>query len=306
MNTNLSNMLLRMAIRPGAIPGRFCQSRPNTWRALSASVLALLLLLGSISLLGLFADQIDQQLLRLVMISLALLPAMVWNLSLILGRGPENSPLVLVVFVIGFLLAAAVTRPLLQQVFEYESWMSATSANNRFIASIAVGGLLHSFAIYAIVRYTVWGTPAFETRSDGVLYTLSAAFGYASAQSLFDVLSYSQVVIENAGPWIIAHQAPYLVSAIVLGYFLGRNAFEDAPIYFLTAGLGAAALLCGLLQFAIPSLNTTSLGFESDNYGPWPGAIVTLLFLAAASAAVFGVIQRMNSLTLARLQEEAE
>ena len=105
----------------------------------------------------------------------------------------------------------------------------------------------------------------------------------------------------NGGLHTLTHFAPYLAPSLILGYFLGRNRFEDLPFYYLTAGVALATFVNGLLLYVANELNLGPLRIASDGFAPWPGFIVNMIVLLIVYAAVFGLLKRHNSLTRARI-----
>jgi hypothetical protein len=159
-----------------------------------------------------------------------------------------------------------------------------------------------AFALYAIVRYTVWRTPAFSHRVDGPLFAVAAAWGYGSMFALLFVIDQGQMTLLNGGLRIIVILCAYLTPAFILGFFLGRNRFEDMPFYYLTGGVVTAAVINGFLLYAGVELNKVSPSLSNDGYSPWPGVAISVLLLAGTFAAVLGLMSRHNSLTRGRLE----
>jgi RsiW-degrading membrane proteinase PrsW (M82 family) len=242
-------------------------------------------------------------------VAIAVFPALIW-LGLLYwyttAGGATVSALVPTVFVLSALIAAAVTRPLLYDLIDLDSWLAQASAAERFLTNILVVSSLHTFLLYAIVRYTVWRTPVFERRTDGVMFALVAAWGYAAAFNSLWVIDQGGLSMLNGNLRIVTQTCAFLISALIIGYFLGRNRFEELAFYYLGAGMGLAAILGGLLLYAGTELNNIRVSVVgADGYSPWPGLVVNLLVLALAFAGVFGLIRRHNALTRARLEQAA-
>ncbi len=116
------------------------------------------------------------------------------------------------------------------------------------------------------------------------------------------VLESGGLVLVNGSFRLIAQMSAYLVGSLVIGFFLGRNRFEDMPVYYMSAGMTLAALLTGTLLYASAELNRIRLNLTSDGFSPWPGLVFSLAVLALTYGAVYGLLRRHNALTRARLE----
>ncbi len=284
----------------------FAQDIPSVWQAsiLTFAVL-LLLVLGSAVAESLFGVRPQGHMRVVVGATVAFLPALLWLALLyrFAARAQESlSPLLPTVFVLAALVAAALTRPLLYELINLDNWLARANAPNRFFANILLGSNIHMFALYAIVRYTIWRTSAFERRVDGVLFALVSGWGYASMLNLLFVLDQGGLTLMNGTFRLIGQLCAFLSGSLVLGYFLGRNRFEDMPVYYLSVGIAAAITESGILLYAGAELDAIRLGLTSDGFSPWPGVVLSLAALAITYAAVNGLLRRHNALTVARLE----
>jgi RsiW-degrading membrane proteinase PrsW (M82 family) len=285
-------------------PDEFYVDVPAVWRA---SVFTLGAVLAIIAVLGIGSIVVDDLsgLPRLaVSIAVAVGPALLWLFLLYrTSRAHEASasPLAATLFVLGALLAAAVTRPILYELIDLNTWAAQASSAGRFTAMLLIGGAWHAFALYATVRYTVWQTPAFTRRTDGVLYGLAYAWGYAAALNLLFVLDNNGLTLLDGNLRLLTQPCSYLAAGAVMGYFLGKNRFEVMPFYFLPVGQVTIIGLIGLMSYIGIELNSIRLGLTQDGFSPWGGLIVNLLLLVLTITAAYGIIQRENALTQARL-----
>jgi hypothetical protein len=284
----------------------FTQDMPSLWQACGITFGLLVIL---IALVGIGGGILDFKPSRAVTVAigfaLALLPPAFWMSTLYqFARRHRHSlsPLLPTLFLLGALLAAAFTRPVLYDMLNFPDWLSRAGQTNRLLGSILLTGFLHMFLLYALVRYTIWRTPVFTNRADGLLYTVSAEWGYASMLAALFVIDRDGITLLNGGLRVITLLPAYLAPALIVGYFLGRNRFEDMPFYYLTSGLCMAAVLNGLLLYAGTELNNVSLSFTEDAYSPWPGMIFNVLALAISYGAIVGLLRRHNALTRAQLE----
>ncbi len=241
----------------------------------------------------------------LVGMVVSVVPALAWML-LIYRAGQRGrlalSPLLPTIFVLAALIAAAATRPVLFDLLQINVWLARTSASNRFLGNILIYGMLHAFILYAVVRYSVWQTVYFDHRADGVLYALAAGLGYAAALNVLYVLDQNGLTLLNGSLRLIGQTCAYLSSALIVGYFLGRNRFEDLPFYYMGAGVALAGAVGGLLLYAGNELDRIRLNLTSVGFSPWPGLVLSVVVLIATFAAVYGLFSRHNALTKARLE----
>lgn len=284
----------------------FALDVPAFWQASALTFGVMAILTAATGITGsVLAETLAGTPSMILSMGLALLPGLIWLglLFRIAARhGTPVSPLLPTLFILGALLAAAATRPLLYDLIGVPGWLARTTASNRLSGNILLNGFMTAFALYAIVRYTVWRTPAFSHRVDGPMFAVAAAWGYGSMFALLFVLDQEQIALLNGGLRIIVILCAYITPGFILGFFLGRNRFEDMPIYYLTSGVSLAAVINGFLLYAGVELNNVSPSISNDGYSPWPGIAISTVTLAATFAAVLGLISRHNSLTRGRLE----
>jgi len=237
------------------------------------------------------------------------LPAFVWLIVLYrLGARAEFhlSLLPITLFVLGALLSAAATRPFLHDIVDLDAWMGRATTSNRFWGAILLSGFTHTFMLYVLIRYIAWSSLAFVRRTDGVMYALAVSWGYATVFNILFVIDLGQPALLNGGLRLIMHLCTFLSTGLILGYFLGRNRFENLPVYYLSTGVILAATVNGFLLYAGSALNSTSLGLTQSGFSPWPGVALNAAVLAFTYSSVYGLSQRQNALTKARLEQGME
>jgi RsiW-degrading membrane proteinase PrsW (M82 family) len=240
---------------------------------------------------------------------LSALPAVAW-LAFLYRVGARMqfhlSLLPFTLFFLAALLSAAATRPFLHDIINVDVWLGRTTTNNRLLGEILLNGFTHAFMLYAIVRYVAWSSLAFVRRTDGVMYAMAASWGYAAVFNALYVIDLGQPALLSGGLRLLAHLCTFLSTALILGYFLGRNRFENMPVYYLGSGLIFAAVVNGFLLYAGSALNSTRLGLTQSGFSPWPGLALNVAVLALAYSTVYGLTQRQNALTKARLEQGIE
>ena len=233
----------------------------------------------------------------LIGIVLAVVPAAIWLLAFYQQDRlePEPKRYVLGVFLLGALLAAAVARPLIRDVFDVQEWLYDSPLTG-ILGSIFVIGFIQEFLKYAGVRYTVYNSPEFDERIDGIIYGAATGLGFATMQNIL-------YVVENNGVNLSVGSIEVAINALaqasfsgVVGYFLGRAKFERMGPVWLPLGVTVAAVLNGVVSYALREVPDLGAGL---GYNPWYGLIVAAVVAAVTFVVLFMVIRRINTATLA-------
>ncbi len=235
----------------------------------------------------------------LVGLLLALVPAAIWLLAFYQQDRlePEPKRYVLGVFVLGAILAEAVGQPLIRDLFRVQDWLYDNPLV-AIIGSILVIGFVQEFLKYAGVRYTVFLSPEFDERVDGIIYGAAIGLGYATMLNIRYVMGNNGV---DLGVGAIQTSVLALAHASfggVLGYFLGRAKFERMGPVWLPLGLTLAAILNGVVSYALRQLPMVG-GF---GYTPWYGLVLAAIVAGGTFAVLFMAIRRLNAAVLAELE----
>jgi len=292
--------VIQMGGRPycASCHAKVTRDRRGTWWAslVGTGVLVLFVLLVAL-IASATKPQLEGVALLVVGIVLALVPAIIW-LAIFYAqdvREPEPKRLVLGVFVLGALLAQAVGKPVTEDLFQVSQWMATAGALFHILAAILIIGFVEMFLVYAAVRYSVYGSPEFDERVDGVIYGTAAALGYATALNV-------GFVVQSGGVNLVAGVIRITVTALALasfgglvGYFLGRCKFEDEPLWWMPAGLALAAILDGLFIYVRGEITTTAVGLRGGGYNPWPGLILGAVVAGVTFGVLFYLMSRLRA-----------
>lgn len=222
----------------------------------------------------------DQTTLTVTGVILSLVPALLW-IAFFYRRDrmePEPKSMVIQLFFLGGLLAAAVGIPVVENFFQVSEWLY-TNLWTRLLGGILVIGFTQEFLKYAAVRWTVYKSQEFDEPIDGIIYATAAGLGYAAMLNIQFVLESGGV---NLGAGVIRITIISLAHASfagVVGYFLGIEKFENRPIWYTSLGVVLAAVLNGVF-FTLRSVVTQS-GLSEAN--AWLGFVLAALLAGATT-----------------------
>lgn len=266
----------------------------GVWQADLISLAALVLLVLLVYLVdGFLQPAFTPFTLLIAGVVLAVLPAVIW-LAFFYRRDrqePEPKALVLQVFVLGGLLAAAVGTPLLESVFETQSWLTRSTLTH-LLGSVLVVGFTQEFLKYAAVRYSVFGSAEFDEPIDGVVYATAAGLGYAAMLNIAFVVDSGGLDLAAGAIRIVITSLAHASFAGVTGYFLGVEKFQKKPLWWMPAGVALAAVLNGLFFFLRTTIMRGGLSAAGSEVQRWLGFALAALLAAGVTAVLSAAISR--------------
>jgi RsiW-degrading membrane proteinase PrsW (M82 family) len=230
---------------------------------------------------------------------LAIVPAVVW-LTFFYRRDrrePEPRSMVAGVAILGALVGAAVVIPILTDVLDVASWLSRSAAVD-LLGSILVVGAIESLAVYAVVRFSVYGSAEFDERVDGIVYGSAAGVGLAIALNV-------AFVVESGGTDLGSGSIRVVMTALaqgafggLIGYFLGRQKLEGRPLWWMPLGVTIAAVLNGTFSFLRGTAVASGVSGPLADLGPWLGLGLAAVLAIGVTVALSTLIRRQLRLVV--------
>jgi len=280
---------------------KVARNRRGLWISV---IIALLGLLAFVAVFNLvvpgFGAELDGAPLILLGLVFSVIPAALWLVVFYRMDRLELEPkrMVFNVFLIGALVAAALHAPILNGIFAVNDWLYS-SWWSQLLGSIVIIGMVEQAFVWAIVRYTVFSSPEFDERVDGVIYAIAAGLGVATVLNFQYVLSRGGVDLDIGSIRMVVTAMAQASFAGVLGYFIGQARFERTPVYYMPMGLTITAVISGLFAFL---LDRTSGG--ALNAFPWTDLLFAAIVAVVSMGIVFWLIARANEETLRLAQSE--
>lgn len=224
---------------------------------------------------------------------LALAPALVWLwLSYRQDRvEPEPRSMVIGVFLLGALVAAAVGIPLLRDVFDVAGWLG-DDLLFRLLGVFLVVGMVQSLLKYLVVRFSVYQSAEFDEATDGILYGTAAGLGYATALNVDFIVSAGGAVLGFAAIHVAVTALAHAAFGGVIGYFMSGQRLGNRPIWWSALGIVTAAALTSIfhaLRGVVVAGNSQIAGVL---IGPWLGLLLAAIFAGIAFALVLAAVRR--------------
>ena len=265
------------------------RERGSVWQADVASIIILVLFVVLVYAVERFIQpSFTTSGLLIAGIILAIVPAIIW-LAFFYRRDllePEPKHMVFQLFVLGGLLAAAIGVPLLNNVFEIPTWLSSSSFISQLLAGWLIVGCIQETLVYASVRFTVYNTAEFDEETDGVVYATAAGIGYATVLNILFVINSGGVALGNGAIRIVLTTMAHAAFAGVIGYFLGRQKFEERPLWWMPLGLLTAALINSVFFYLRGMLSSGSMSASGGAANPWIGLILAVILTAVVTYAI--------------------
>lgn len=215
-------------------------------------------------------------------IFLAISPTLLW---LLFSRIPENNVVeprrrLLTAFTVTALVANAIGIPLVNSVFEPDSWLPLQGGTNRILGYMLTVGTLQEFLKYLVLRYIVW-PDYYRIRQDAIAYGAATATAYSLVISLNYVLVNPTAASDVVLMRIFATLSVQMIGSIVVAFGLSETLFSDALSLFLPFMMTLAALLSGLAITLRSSFLNATLGLAVSEQREIFGLLFSVVFYGA-------------------------
>lgn len=224
---------------------------------------------------------------------MAIVPAVLWLAFFYQQdrREPEPKGLVIEVFILGGLLAAAIGIPLVENVFAVSSWMYDNFWVN-LAGAVLVIGFSQEFLKYAAVRFSVYSMAEFDERTDGIIYATAAGLGFASILNIAFIVNSGGANLGMAAIRIVLTSLAQASFAGITGYFLGIDKLDRKPAWWMPAGVLLAAVLNGLFFTVWGNLTTGRINSSGGFINPWIGLVLAVVLAVSVMAVLSWLIRR--------------
>jgi protease PrsW len=233
---------------------------------------------------------------------MSLVPAVLWLVFFYRQDRlePEPKGMVMQVFILGGLLAAAIGIPLVNDVFQISTWLVSGFWVN-LLGAIFVVGFTQEFLKYVAVRFTMYDSSEFDERTDGIIYATAAGLGFATVLNIFFVVSSGGVNLGMGAVRIVLTSLAQASFAGITGYFLGKEKLEHKPAWWVPVGITIAAVLNGVFNYVWGVLKRSGLT-SGGILGSWGGLVMAIILSVAVTVILSWLIERDVQHTL-KLQE---
>lgn len=224
---------------------------------------------------------------------MAIVPAVLWLAFFYQQdrREPEPKGLVIEVFILGGLLAAAIGIPLVENVFAVSNWMYDNFWVN-LAGAVLVIGFSQEFLKYAAVRFSVYSMAEFDERTDGIIYATAAGLGFASVLNIAFIVNSGGANLGMAAIRIVLTSLAQASFAGITGYFLGIDKLDRKPAWWMPAGVLLAAVLNGLFFTVWGNLTTGRINSSGGFINPWIGLVLAVVLAVSVMAVLSWLIRR--------------
>lgn len=256
-----------------------------------------------VNVLDTFVLQLDRALYLPIDVALALIPALLW---LMFGLLPERSVeqprrSLAITFFGAALVANGVTLPVVDGVFQLDSWLPFADPITRVIGFTLTLGIAQQLSQYLVVRAVAWES-LLRVRADVIAYTLAAALGYATALNI--VTAFQQPAAPGAFAYGVFTVVSFTVApALLVAYGLGEVRFSNPNAFLLPVTFALAALIYGVMNTLRGSLVNAAFTLDGQAQVSAPSPSFGLLVAIALWA---GIVLLVVTLIASAERREAE
>lgn len=191
----------------------------------------------------------------------AVLPAMILFIYIYNQQGVHRQPASLMWKLFGAGALAAIIASVLEYIGTNIFDARTTLKGNEYylVFALLVIGVIEEGSKFLFLKKETWNVLCFETRFDGIIYSVAVGLGFAILENINYVFSYG---LSTATVRAFTAIPGHLSFGVIMGYFYGRAKFfhdtghDSLSVLSQAAGLGCAIVLHGLYD-AMSMINTT-------------------------------------------------
>ena len=273
----------------------------RVWPSLALQILLVTAVSAAAVMAGeILNPQFDDTINRILTVSLALLPLILWLAVAVLPerrvRRPRKNLMGLAI--LSALTAAAVGLPLAQDFFGVEQWLPLESSFQRIIGFTFTVGIVDTALKWFALRFAIY-PKHLRIRSDAVAYGLASAVGYSLYLNLDSILGL-QPTFGIAAIYILSNYTIQFASSMFIALGVIESNFGNALPIVLPLNLFAAAASIGIIRPLFSGVMNGPLRLAGSSDRPLSG----LIFLMAALVG-FGMISYFLYTVSERREREA-
>jgi RsiW-degrading membrane proteinase PrsW (M82 family) len=265
------------------------------WRAGVIQIVSMGLLSGIVAAMAGQVSELDHNWLMVVGLLLATVPSALW-LAFFWRQDrlePEPKTQIAAVFLVALVLTDVIALRAIRDWFQLSTWATGNSVVS-LLASVLILGFLLQAVAYVAVRVTVYATPEFDERMDGIVYGTVAGLGIATLLNLHYIIDNQGVSLAPGVIHVVTTALAQASFSGVMGYFMAEAKFEHKPGWWIPLGVGLAAVLNGLFSWLMSEVSSVGLTVE-----PWRSLVLGLVVALATFSVLVALMRRVTQETLA-------
>jgi protease PrsW len=266
------------------------------WRTGALQIIAMGIFSAVVALLADGLHDLSQTALVLFGVFLAIVPTAWWLFFFYREDQiePEPKTRVAEVFGLALLLTDTVGLRVVNDFFNTRQWID-TDATVSLLGTILISGFVFMAIQYIAVRAVVYASEEFDERMDGIVYGTTAGLGVATLLNLHHIIDNGGVALAPGVIYVVTTALAQASFGGLMGYFMAQAKFEHRPVWWVPAGLSAAAVLNGLFIWLISEVSVSGLTVD-----PWRSLVFGIIVALAAFVVLVALMRRANRLTLSQ------
>lgn len=229
----------------------------------------------------------------LILLALALAPGACIILYIRLKDKYEKEPVRLLIKAFGLGLASVLITLIISWPLDALVPIEEHDLKAEAVHAFLLVALVEEFSKFIFVRWVFFKNPNFNEPFDGIVYSIMVGMGFATFENILYVSSGGfDTAILRMFTAVPAHGT----FAILMGYYIGKEKFEDRKPYLSLYGLLAATLFHGAYDYC---------WFISYVPGIWLGAIASLILGVFLSRKAIQIHQEASPFKSTPQQQDA-